>query len=304
MRSMIAWFLGRGSASAARLSPDAGLTLPRAAAAPATARPVLAAETEARFLGLATGLDIAVSDDPAASGKALRRFGELCRADRFDVQQLPRLPAILPELLAQLRVERLDRRQLAPLIRRDAVLHGEVMRLVNSTHYGTRRPIRSLPQAIVMLGDEGLRRLVVRALARPIHHGANGSLAGHAARHYSAHAECCADLCVDLVRKQGDAFEAHLAGMFAQAGALPILRLLDRQPELVAELQGCAWAPAFESATAALSALAAAHWQLPEPVVSALSQRHADALAPGVPVLVTALATANLQAKARLLRER
>lgn len=292
MRLLFDWFRLRRSAAAAagpaaprvepRLEPplEPGLEANPATPDPAAATPTRA-ELDAAFLATLTGRPVAAQPlGSLAERRLLQRVAALADPARFDPAQLPRLPSVLPALLQQLRAEPVDARGVARLIARDAVLLGAIMRMAGSAQYATGDPIRTLMQAILRVGDDGLRSMVLRAIALPIWCGDLGVLARQAAPRCATHAEACAAACMAESRDQGERFEGYLAGLFAFTGALPLLRAIDREPGLAEALGGVAWSAAFEAGTATLSALAADHWQLPPTVVTAITERGGDAARP------------------------
>lgn len=233
--------------------------------------------------------------------RALQDLTEQCAPERFDPQRFPRLPAILPELLGLLRSEQASSRQLAKLVERDPALLGEVVRIANSAYYGAPRQIGTLAQAIVLIGDEGLRRLVVRALARPIHDGARGIAFRVAGPHFAALSESCGRLCAVRYRGTEDPFEAYLAGTFRHAGAMMVVRRLDEVPELRASRRAADFAERFMALDAALSLRAAQHWEFPPRVIAALAEAAGAEPQAEASALSMALAQADREAKAAAL---
>lgn len=84
----------------------------------------------------------------------------------IDRRLLKRLPAFSPvavRLLAVLADERTAFKEVARLITLDPVLAGEVLRLANSGLYGRRFEVRSVLQAIAMLGTGILGQIAITA---------------------------------------------------------------------------------------------------------------------------------------------
>lgn len=290
-----------------RPKPRAGRTLPAATtpapAAPA-ARPALPPATiRDRFHRFVLGLADSEASEPDAAELATLRQLELL-GSRFDMHSLPRLPTVLPQLLRALRNDNTGGGELARLIGRDPLMVGEVMRVTGSVHYRAAQPITSLQQAVVLLGQDGLRRVLTQHVMKPIlqaHAGAFGHAAGERLWH---HAERCAHACAWLGRhNHSDAFEAYLAGIVCHAGDGAVIRLLDRlgpaddaEPPSPGFLAGCA------ALAAQLSLRVAQHWELPRRVVDALAERQAAPTSAASP-LGNALAVADLLAMAQLLAE-
>lgn len=290
-----------------RPKPRAGRTLPAATkpapTAPA-ARPVLPpAAIRDRFHRFVLGLADSHASEPAAAELATLRQLELL-GNRFDMHSLPRLPTVLPQLLRALRNDNTGGGELARLIGRDPLMVGEVMRVTGSVHYRAAQPITSLQQAVVLLGQDGLRRVLTQHVMKPIlqaHAGAFGHAAGERLWH---HAERCAHACAWLGRhNHADAFEAYLAGIVCHAGDGAVIRLLDRLgpaddagPPSPGFLAGCA------ALAARLSLQVAQHWELPRRVLDALAERQLPPT-PAASPLGNALAVADLLAMAQLLAE-
>lgn len=89
--------------------------------------------------------------------------GRLVQAFRSEGYRPPRLPAVAMELLSLSQKPEVGFDQLESLLERDAVLAGEVLSAGRSAHYGGRRPVDSLHEALVRLGLNGIREVVMQA---------------------------------------------------------------------------------------------------------------------------------------------
>lgn len=221
---------------------------------------------------------------------------------RFDMRSLPRLPSVLPQLLRELRSDTAAGGQLAKLIGRDPLLIGEVMRVTSSVFYRSAQPITSLQQAVVLLGQDGLRQVVAQHVMKPILQ-ANAGTGGHAGIRLWDHAERCAHACAWLSRSNGcDGFESYLAGIMCHTGTGAVARLLESvMPGSDAPVSAAFLAQCGKLANR-LSLQAAQHWELPSRVIDAIAEMERDDTPPGSP-LGKALATADLLAMEQLLRE-
>jgi HD-like signal output (HDOD) protein len=83
--------------------------------------------------------------------------------DRRLLRRLPPFSPIAVRLLAALADERTAFKEVARLIALDPVLAGEVLRLANSGLYGRRFEVRSVLQAITMLGTKVLSQVTMTA---------------------------------------------------------------------------------------------------------------------------------------------
>jgi HD-like signal output (HDOD) protein len=233
-----------------------------------------AEEIEDGFYRLVFG--IAPSREPGlspAEQTVLRRVRDAFGGERFDVGSLPRLPAVVPQLMRSLRNDDTDSRALAEQIARDPVLVGEIIRVANSAYFRTARPVTGLPQAITLLGQDGLRRVVMQMVMRPILRSDNSAASRQAGERLSEHAERCARACAFLGRGVCDPFEAFLAGLVSQTGAQAILREVERLPDAATLTFSRPFIAALAQQIERLSLHAARHWNFPSRVVQALAER-------------------------------
>lgn len=75
----------------------------------------------------------------------------------------PALPAVALELLSLSSKEEVDVDRVVALLERDEMLAASVLRLVSSSIYAGRNPIRTLRAAVVRLGLQGVRNAVFEA---------------------------------------------------------------------------------------------------------------------------------------------
>ena len=161
------------------------VTLRTAAPAPVSARdpaspPVPSLEEiDDRFHRFVLGLPEAQSTEPTAAELATLKRLELL-STCFDMRSLPRLPTVLPQLLRTLKSDKAAGGELAKLVGRDPLMVGEVMRVTSSVFYRSAQPITSLQHAVVLLGQEGLRRVITQHVMKPILQANVGAL-GHTA---------------------------------------------------------------------------------------------------------------------------
>jgi HD-like signal output (HDOD) protein len=202
----------------------------------------------------------------------LKRFEELCGGERFDITTLPRLPEVLPQLLRLLKSEDSDGIKVSKLIGRDPVLVGEVMRVSRSALYRTARPISSLQHAVVLLGHDGLRRMVTMHVMKPILKGSAGSVGQTAGEQLWDHAERCAQACTFLAKGR-DPFEAYLSGVVSNAGMGAMIRVLNQEASPTLGVFSREFLVSFVRMANHLTLRAAKHWELPLPVVDALREQ-------------------------------
>ena len=280
-------------------------TAPVPAADSNPAPPLLSlAEIGDRFHRFVLGLPAAQSSEPSAAELATLKRLELL-STRFDMRSLPRLPAVLPQLLRTLKNDHAAGGELAKLVGRDPLMVGEVMRVTNSVFYRTAQPITSLQQAVVVLGQDGLRRVLTQHVMKPILQANAGTLGHAAGERLWDHAERCAHACAWLGRSSGcDAFEAYLAGIICHTGTGAVVRLLDQLMPVEAEAPplSSGFLGACAQLATRLSLQATQHWELPARVIGAMTEYQGPTTPAGA-ALGRTLAVADTLAIAQLLAE-
>lgn len=95
------------------------------------------------------------------------------------------MPALLPRLVGLVRRDDVSTRELAEPLSRDPALLGGVIRLANSPRYRGPRPIESVQEALLRVGQRGLEQLLVRLVMGPVFDGRGdrfGRPGGHGCR--------------------------------------------------------------------------------------------------------------------------
>lgn len=267
------------------------------------ARPDMSrAEVEDRFQRFVLGLPERTIESITAEEKAvLKRLKTL--TVRFDIQTLPRLPSVLPQLLRSLRNDDAAGDELAKLVGRDPMMVGEIMRVTSSVFYRSAQPITSLRQAVVLLGQDGLRQVLTQHVMKPLLQSTTGSLTHAAGTRLWEHAERCASACAWFGKLSGcEPFEAYLAGIICHTGTGAVIRLLDQLiPEATAPIS-LEFLADCERLAAQLSLRAAKYWELPGHVVEAMEDCLTSGRPPVTP-LGKALSMADSLAMTQLLLE-
>ena len=78
-----------------------------------------------------------------------------------DCTELPSLPAIAVQILEMAQAQDVDLAKIADAISRDPALTGRILRTVNSSFYGRARNVGTISQAIVVLGLQSVKTLVL-----------------------------------------------------------------------------------------------------------------------------------------------
>ena len=211
---------------------------------------------------------------------------------------VPRVPAVVPQLLRSLRDDSMSGADLARQVGQDVTLVAEVIREVNSPYYGQSARIANIEGALMLLGQNGLRMLLARVAFRPVISAQTGRLARQVAPQIWSQSEKCAlaaSMAAPLLA--ADPFEAYLAGLMHNVGLIVALRLVDQVAPGAALPQSDDFAAALQDSARTLSAHIAVLWEFPPAVGQAIGQAgHPDAAA-----LAHALRTGDRLAKLRLL---
>ncbi len=226
------------------------------------------------FVGLILGchpfLDIQINQIEKST---LQQIESLLSAEVFDEKMVPRLPAVIPQLLSSLRSDNASGKHLAEQISHDPVLVGEVIRIANSAFYQSSSKINSLERAVVLLGRTGLQRLIANMVMKPIFNIHQGYFSQQGGNRLWLQSERCAFACAYLVRGRYDPFDAYLAGMVCKIGMIVAIRILDqlyRKRELPKSIH---FYQTLLLKTKRLSHHIAENWKFPITVLDALEEQ-------------------------------
>ena len=199
------------------------------------------------------------------------------------LKDLPALPLVVSELLASFDDPDVELAQLAGKIAHDQALAAKTLRLANSSFYGLQSRVRTIGQAIQVLGFDSVRALVVGA----------GVIGGFEAGReqgfdydgFWRHAIGTA-LCARALARQGAAPAANpelafVAGLLHDLGRLV---LVTRFPEHYAQvlarraLRDCELLLAEREVLgidhAQVGRALGQHWKIPEPICRAIANHH------------------------------
>jgi HD-like signal output (HDOD) protein len=151
-----------------------------------------------------------------------RTVPEKYRAIVDGLGQVPSLPAIVARVLEVLNTPNTSADTAARLIGQDLALSAKVLRLANSAFYGIPRTISSVDQAIVILGFQTVRSLVMSASVMKILGKGNGRLDRRAIWRHSVAAAMASRIVVHRVeRRLGlDVESAFMSALLHKIGTL------------------------------------------------------------------------------------
>ena len=215
---------------------------------------------------------------------------------------LPPIPQTAQKALALLRDPETNLASLAGLLASDQVLAAKVLRWANSPYYGLENKIISVQQAVVVLGMNIIRELIMTSTVSA---HMNQALPGYGLErgelwHHALGTAVGAQLISKQHCLQIDE-EAYFAGLLCDIGKLIFEKHLRE-----IDLNKAEWErrPFFEVERASfgidhagLGAELARHWQLPENFVTAIAYHHEPQSAPQHKVLVSAIHVADVSMK-------
>jgi HD-like signal output (HDOD) protein len=253
-----------------------------AAAAPEVARqPATITEIDAiyyRWLAAAGS-----AQAPAeAEQQILDELARLVREPVAGAALIPRIPAIIPQLMRTLQDENMSAAKLSAQLAQDVLLVAEVYREANRPCYHSRYnaspSINNMEGAIMLLGQNGMRMLLARVAFRPIVSMQSGGLTIRTAPLIWRQSEKCA-LAANLVAPamQANAFDAYLAGLMANVGLVVAFRLIDQMHAPDAFPQSDAFIAQVFAQARILSVRIAELWEFPASVTRAIGQAGAAA---------------------------
>ncbi len=235
---------------------------------------------------------------PGVERLMLDELARLAQSPGAGAHLVPRVPAVIPQLLRSLRDDSMSSAELSRMLAQDVVLVAEVIRSANSPYYRPNAPIKTVEAALLLLGQNGMRLLLARVAFRPVISAQGGNLARLAAPLVWRHAEKCALAANLLAARQGaNPFEAYLAGLMQNVGLIVAFRLFDQLfPDAVLP-QSAPFHAALAEQARTLSARIAVMWEFPQAVADAI----ATAGHPGMAALPRTLALADRIGKLRML---
>ena len=252
-----------------------------AAAAPEHVRPpATSAEIDAIYYRWLAAAGSAQASKQAEQ-QILDELTRLAREPIAGAALVPRIPAIIPQLMRTLQDETMSAAELSRQLAQDVLLVAEVYREANRPCYHSRYnaspSINNMEGAIMLLGQNGMRMLLARVAFRPIVSMQSGGLSIRTAPLIWRQSEKCA-LAANLLAPamQANAFDAYLAGLMANVGLVVAFRLIDQMHAPDAFPQSDAFIAEVFAQARILSVRIAELWEFPASVTRAIGQADAD----------------------------
>jgi putative nucleotidyltransferase with HDIG domain len=219
-----------------------------------------------------------------------------------ELPELKPLPVVATRLMQACQDAKSNSKAIARIIECDPGVALKLMKIANSAMYGVSGRIRTVDQAIVLLGFRAVRDLAVSLAGAEVFR--EGESAKKERLELWRHSLACATVARALAREVRGVVpeEAFLAGIFHDVGKLLFFDLVpDEYLQLRARRSG-AVTPSVEAAEFGASHTEIGlqcgdEWGLPEPVRHAIGFHHAPDDAPDHRALVAVTQLANRLAK-------
>lgn len=200
---------------------------------------------------------------------------------------LPTLPRVAVRVIELTQDDNLDLDELEKVLRNDQALAAKILRTVNSSFYGLRRPCTTIGQALVMLGTSAVRSLALGfSLVSAIGPGSDGAF-DHAA--YWRRGLYTAVAAKTIAQEAGRAFEdeAFLGGLLQDIGVMAMYQALgDRYLDVLERAGGdhrklvrCELIE-LETQHPEVGAMLAKRWKLPDALVIPVKYHERPTAAP------------------------
>ena len=164
--------------------------------------------------------NVATTPDPAVNGEAAGGDQQLASLI-LATQDLPAMPHVASKVLELSGDPNTSADQLHQVISDDQAMTARILKIANSAMYACSRQVKTLTEAIVMLGFDSIRSLVVTSAARSLYSVGNSRM-GLKERLLWEHSVGSAFACRLLVLERYPqlAEEAFLAGLMHDIGKL------------------------------------------------------------------------------------
>lgn len=223
------------------------------------------------LLGIKSLCDGPMSQSEKASLELIRK-NYLTGAVRENM--VPRLPSVIPKIMLALRSKDTDVARLAETLSGDMVLISEIIRLANSSYYSRSNVIDSLQQALVNIGFNGIKQVIVSASLKPILNTGSGRFVSSSSRYLwnkSMDAAMLSDTVASLYAQ--NRFHAFLAALIAQSGMTVVMKDLDKTLEHQAGTpHSRKFVETLNRYTQEISLRISKQWEMPGPVIDTLQE--------------------------------
>ncbi|MBI4616228.1 MAG: HDOD domain-containing protein [Planctomycetes bacterium] len=206
----------------------------------------------------------------------------------LELENLPSLPSVVIEIMKLIQDPDSSARDFEEHVRKDQVLAGKMLKLVNSSFYSLSRKISTINEAVVVLGFNTLKSLVLATSTRKfLERQLSGY--GYDKKGLWKHSISCAGGCKFLGRELGlgdmVSEEIFVAGLLHDIGKLILGPMIEENMETFRKkvAEGASALDAEQAATgfdhAAVAGLILKKWKLSEELADVIVHHHAPAAA-------------------------
>jgi len=251
---------------------------------PRTVRLVLSGHADPRSVMLAVGTAQLYLAKPCESGSLkaaivqTQMLKQLLSSDRLallvgEVGMLPSAPTAFQEILVCLQNPAASLTDAAQIIGRDAAMTANIMKLVNSAFFGSRRPVTTIDRAVAYLGMDTLGALVLghSVFQSGVATGVDGFSLEQLWQHSEQTAAAARAIALSENLSSAKADEAFLAGVLHDVGKVVFATKAAARPndtnavDIVAQMQ---------AHHAEVGAYLLGLWGFPNSIVEAVAFHH------------------------------
>ncbi len=205
--------------------------------------------------------------------KAEHYLIKLKKAVETDQLTLPTLPDVAMKIHQAVNSNDNSAQQIAEILSQDAALSARLLQLANSPLYRARCEIDSLQMAIARLGTRIVRDLVMALAIKQVFQSSSMELQEHFKTIWQRSVEIAA-ICRLLAaeHKPLEPEQAMLAGLMHNIGSLPILKLAEKDKELLDNPQQLM--EISQQIQHKVAGIVLSFWNLPQHLVDATSGWH------------------------------
>jgi putative nucleotidyltransferase with HDIG domain len=196
------------------------------------------------------------------------------------IRDLPSLPLIVVELIKSFEQSNASVGGLAEKVSRDQALAAKTLRLANSSFYGLQHKVKTISQAITVLGFDSVRALITSAAVIDSFSGGKHDSFDFKSfwQHSIGVALCAKGIARELKLNEDNAF---ISGLLHDIGKLVLVTRFPQQYAQVIAYRSSHDCSALEAECevlgidhAAVGRALANHWKFPPPIQRAIADHH------------------------------
>ena len=200
-----------------------------------------------------------------------------------DAGELISLPEVVLKINELVNAEDTSAAQIAEVISQDPALATRILRVANSSMYGSQRQIDSITRAVALLGTKQIRDLVLTTTAAKVFQGIPNEVIS--VEDFWHHSLYCALLARELAKlsRRVNADTMFTAGLLHDIGQLVMFNRIPEQSSaaILLTIQGESGLEPYQAEQqllgfdhAEVGAALARHWHLPDILVSCIGYHH------------------------------